>query len=356
LGLAGLIQFLPVVSMFLWTGQAADRFSRKAIVMITQVLVASTSLGLAYVSWTQADYRWIYICLLGVGVARAFQQPAKSALLPLLVEPQHFSNAVAWSTNAFHLASVLGPAAGGVVIATTGSAAVVYLMDVAVAITFASVLLGVRPAFAERLRQRMSLDELWAGFRFVWYHPVILGALALDLFAVLLGGAVTLLPVFAEDILHVGASGLGWLRAAPAVGAMIMGMLLAYRPPIERTGLALLTSVAGFGLATIGFGLSTHFGLSILMLFLTGVLDNVSVVIRHTLIQTLTPNDLRGRVSAVNGLFIGASNELGGFESGVVAQWFGPVISVVSGGIGTIVVVAITAWSLPALRRHGRLS
>jgi MFS family permease len=201
----------------------------------------------------------------------------------------------------------------------------------------------------------MHVDELAAGFRFVWSHPLILGALSLDLFAVLLGGAVTLLPVYAEDILKVGPSGLGWLRTAPAIGALLMAILLAHRKPLAQAGTAMLLSVAGFGVATIVFGASRNFTLSVLMLLLTGALDNISVVIRHTLVQTKTPDHLRGRVSAVNSLFIGASNELGGFESGLVAHYFGPVVSVVSGGIGTILVVICTALAIPELRRYGKL-
>jgi MFS family permease len=175
------------------------------------------------------------------------------------------------------------------------------------------------------------------------------------MFAVLLGGAVTLLPIYSEEILHVGPEGLGWLRAAPAVGAVVMGMLLAHRPPIRRTGRALLAAVIGFGVATIVFGLTKSYPVALVMLFLTGAFDNISVVIRHTLVQTLTPNELRGRVSAVNSLFIGASNELGGFESGMVAGWFGPIVSVVSGGVGTVLVVLWLGWWLPPLRRHGQL-
>jgi MFS family permease len=204
------------------------------------------------------------------------------------------------------------------------------------------------------LDRSTSFRALVAGFGFVWNHRLILGALSLDLFAVLLGGAVTLLPVFSESILQVGPSGYGWLRAAPAIGAVLMAVLLAYHPPLNRTGLVLLMSVAGFGVATIVFGISRSYWLSLAMLFLTGALDNISVVIRHTLVQTRTPDELRGRVSAVNSLFIGASNELGGFESGLVAHYFGAVFSVVSGGIGTILVVLLLGWRIPELRRYGR--
>ena len=241
------------------------------------------------------------------------------------------------------MASVLGPAAGGLLIKWTESPIAVYLLDTTAAALFITSLLLLRIRRTDHAQRGMDLRELVAGFRFVWNHQLILGALSLDLFAVLLGGAVTLLPVYAEDILQVGPSGLGWLRTAPAVGALLMAVLLAHRPPMTRAGLAMLLSVAGFGAATIVFGISRSFALSLVMLFLTGALDNISVVIRHTLVQTMTPDHLRGRVSAVNSLFIGASNELGGFESGMVAHYFGPVFSVVSGGVGTILVVIVIA-------------
>jgi MFS family permease len=201
----------------------------------------------------------------------------------------------------------------------------------------------------------VTLQTLVAGFVFVWQHPVILAALALDLFAVLLGGATTLLPIYATEILKVGAIGWGWLEAAPAVGAMLMAIVLAHRPPLKHAGRALMWSVVGFGVATIVFGFSRNFWLSLAMFFLTGALDNISVVVRHTLVQSLTPDPMRGRVSAVNGMFIGASNELGGFESGMVASLASPTISVVAGGIGTLAVVGIVALLCPQLRRYGRL-
>jgi MFS family permease len=355
LGMAGLIQFLPVITLFLLAGHAADRFSRKWIILIAQIVVAASSLGLALISWTHAHYGLIYVCLAAVGIARAFQQPAKSALLPLLVPTEHFSNAVTWNSSGFHLASVLGPAAGGLMIKLTESPVSTYMLDAIAAGVFVGALLGTRVRPMDHVHRALSFEQLSAGFRFVWHHQIVLGALALDLFAVLLGGAVTLLPTFARDILHVGPSGLGWLRTAPAMGALLMAIVLAHRPPLTRAGLALLWSVAGFGIATIVFGLSTNFALSMVMLFLTGALDNISVVIRHTLVQTLTPDALRGRVSAVNSLFIGASNELGGFESGLVAYLFTPQVSVVSGGVGTVLVVILTALALPKLRDYDRL-
>lgn len=356
LGIAGLVQFLPVVLLFLLAGHAADRFNRKAIVGTAMATVACASAGLAGIAYWQADWRLIFVSLMLMGTARVFQQPAKSSLLPLIVPPEHFANAVTWNTSGFHLASVVGPAIGGLLIAVFESPTVVYLLDVAASAFFLIVLFFIPLRQQQQLQRGFTATGLLAGFEYVWSQQVILGAIALDMFAVLLGGAVTLLPVYAEDILQVGPQGLGWLRTAPALGAFLTAMLLAHRPPIRRTGRVLLAAVAGFGVATIVFGVSRSFALSLAALFLTGAFDNVSVVIRHTLVQTLTPDHLRGRVSAVNSLFIGASNELGGFESGVVAHWFGPTVSVVSGGVGTLVVVLATSRLLPGLRHHTGLT
>lgn len=354
LGLAGLAQFLPVLPCFLWAGHVADRFNRRRIVMGAQTLVGLASLGLAIVAHYRAAEWMIYALLVVTGIARSFLQPAKHALIPLLVPETHFTNAVTWNSSGFHLASVLGPALGGWVIYQTRSAQTVYLADAAAALFYVLVLATVTQRRVPPRATALNLSDLSAGFRFVWNHPIILGALSLDLFAVLLGGAVTLLPVYAKNILMVGPDGLGWLRGAPAFGALAMGMLLAHRPPVHRVGHTLLWSVAGFGLATIVFGFSKSYLLSLSMLFLLGALDNISVIIRHTLVQTLTPDELRGRVSAVNSVFIGASNELGGFESGLVAHYFGAVFSVVSGGLGTLAVVAAIAYWLPPLRNYGQ--
>lgn len=355
LAMAGLAQFLPVVFCFLLAGHIADRYSRRWVVIIAQMLIATCTLGLAVISWWELDHRWIFLCLMGVGTARSFQRPARAAMLPLLIPDETFSNAVTWHSTGFQLASVLGPAAGGLTIALFDHPAPVYIFDALGAFAFGVAMISVTLRQIPRKSTVVSTRDLLAGFRFVRNHQLILGALSLDLFAVLFGGAVMLLPVFAEDILDVGPRGLGWLRTAPAVGALSMAMVLAHRPPLQRVGWALLWAVAGFGVATIVFGFSQNFLLSLAMLFLTGAFDNISVVIRHTLVQTQTPDELRGRVSAVNSLFIGASNELGGFESGIVAHWFGPVVSVVSGGCGTLLIVALVAWRLPKLRRYRTL-
>lgn len=356
LGLVGLVQFVPVVALALFAGQLADTFSRKRIVLLSVLLFAGASFGLAWISASGADYRLMYVCLLLTGIARAFQQPAKASLLPQLVPLEHFSNAVTWSTGGFHLASVAGPAVGGLLIGWLGSARWVYVIDAGTALCFAACLLLVRLRPVEREKKRgVSLSELLAGLGFLRRNQIILGAILLDMFAVLFGGAVMLLPVYAEDILQVGAMGLGWMRTAPAIGALSMALVLAHRRPFAKAGRALLLAVAGFGFATIVFGLSRNYWLSLSMLFLTGALDNISVVIRQTLVQVLTPDHVRGRVSAINGLFIGASNELGGFESGAVAAVFTPTVSVVSGGLGTIAIVATMAVGFPRLRRYGRL-
>jgi MFS family permease len=355
LGLIGLVQFLPLVALTLPAGQQADRAGRKLTVMVSMAAVAGCSLGLAWISVAGADVGWIYLCLLASGVARAFLRPAKAALLPEIVPREHFASAVTWNMNGFQLASMIGPAVGGHIVAWFGSAWPVYLLDAGATLASLALLMPVRVPRREIAPTETNLATLLAGLRFVFGHRVILGAIALDMFAVLLGGAVALLPVYAEDILLVGPEGLGWLKTAPAVGALIFSFLLAHRPPIKHSGKTLLWTVAGFGAATIGFGFSRSYSVSLVMLFFTGAFDIVSVVIRHTLVQLLTPDDMRGRVSAVNSVFISASNELGGFESGAVAAWAGPTASVVSGGIGTLAVVVLIGWFWPDLRRYGRL-
>jgi MFS family permease len=282
-------------------------------------------------------------------------QPARASLMPQIVPREHFSNAVTWSSGGFHLACVVGPALGGGIIWLSGGARVVYLLDAFAALTYFVLLMFVRHRPVVQRTAEVTVRSLGAGFAFLRSTPVVFSAITLDMFAVLLGGATTLLPVYSKDILHVGPVGLGWLRAMPAIGALLMAFILAYRPPLERAGRALLWSVVGFGLATIVFGASRWYWVSLLMLFATGMFDNVSVVIRHTLVQLMTPDEMRGRVSAINSMFIGASNELGGFESGTVAALFTPAISVVSGGVGTLVVVVVMAIAYPQLRRYGRL-
>lgn len=355
LGWVGLVQFLPVAVLTLPAGQVADRFPRKWIMMLAMSAIAGSSLALAAISIGRAHVAWMYACLFAVGVARAFLQPAKASFLPLIVPREVFTNAISWNMGAFQLAAICGPALGGAVIAFTRQAMVVYLLDAAATFVFLALLLAIHAPQQQRSHEAVSAASVVAGVGFVWTHKIVLAAMTLDMFAVLLGGAVMLLPIYAKDILNVGPEGLGFMRAAPALGALLTSLVITHRPPIERAGRTLLAVVVGFGVATIVFGLSRSYALSLAMLFLTGAFDIVSVVIRHTLVQLLTPDQMRGRVSAVNSMFIGASNELGGFESGLVAAWFGPTFSVVSGGVGTLVVVALVALAWPQLARYGRL-
>ena len=355
LGLVGLSQMVPMILLTLPAGHWADNHDRRRIILTMTFVIAACSLGLTLVSFWGAPTPWIYFCLFVAGSARTILWPASSSFLPQLVSREVFPRAVTWSSGTFQLSSVAGPAAGGALIALTGHAAPVYALN-ALAGFACLVLIGMvhwRPGTPAR--EKMSLASLGAGFKFVFASRMILATITLDLFAVLLGGATTLLPVYAKDILKVGPSGLGFLQAALPVGSLCSALILAHRPPMQRAGRTLLWAVAGFGFATVGFGVSRTFALSLFMLFLCGAFDNISVVVRHTLVQLLTPDEKRGRVSAVNSLFIGTSNELGGFESGFVANWFGAVFSVVSGGVGTLLVVLVVAWLWPEVRRFGRL-
>jgi MFS family permease len=355
LGFVGLTQMVPMIALTLPAGHVADNFERKKVILITVGAMAVATLGLGMASWFEAPVGWMYFCLFISGCARTFLWPASSAFLPQLVSRSNFSRAVTWNTGAFHMSSVIGPAAGGALIAWFRSASIVYFINAVAGMICLGLFFLLRVKYKAGPREPMTLKSLGAGFHFVFSNPIVLGIITLDLFAVLLGGAVSLLPVYAKDILHSGPSGLGILQAALPVGSLLCAMFMAHAPPIKKAGRALLVAVAGFGLATVVFGLSRSFILSFAMLFACGLTDNVSVVIRNTLVQLLTPDEKRGRVSAVNSLFIGTSNELGGFESGIVAQYFGPVFSVVSGGIGTVLVVIAVASIWPQIRNYGRL-
>jgi MFS family permease len=350
LGLVGLVQVIPVIVLSLPAGHVADQHNRKRIVLISQALLAACSLSLAVLSFTQGALVLVYLCLLGIGISRAFNDPASSTLLPQTVPPSLFTNAATWNSSAWQLASITGPAVAGFLVALLSNVTIIYVLDAIAAGAFLVLVSLIKGRQLALARKATTLDSLSEGIRFIRSTKVILAAITLDMFAVLFGGAVTLLPVYATDILKVGPEGLGLMRAAPSIGALIMTFVLVYQRTFRHAGRTLLLAVTGFGLATIVFGLSTSFWLSVVMLALLGGLDNISVVIRGTLLLVRTPDEMRGRTSAVNSIFIGASNELGGFESGLTAALFGPVISVVGGGIGTILVVLAVAKVWPEMR------
>ena len=362
MGLVGLATALPVIILALPAGHLADQADRRRILVWCQVVFIVLGFALAAISYWRGPIWLVYVILLARGAGQAYNNPARQALLPQLVPPELFGNAVTWASSAFQVAAVVGPGLGGIIVAIEHGATGAYIISSLLTVVSWWTLIELRggrdlprPTQLEG-KERMTLKSLAAGVRFVKDTKVILAAITLDLFAVLLGGATALLPVFAKDILHVGPDGLGWLRAAPSVGALLVAVALAHRPLMKRTGPTLLLSVAGFGIATIVFGLSQSFWLSLVMLFLLGALDGISMIIRSTLVQVRTPDEMRGRVSAVNSVFIDMSNELGGFESGTLAAFVGPVTAVVAGGVGTLIVVGSVALAWPELRLLGPLS
>ena len=389
LGLVGLVIAVPVVALSLPAGHLADRVSRKHIILVSQIFSAITSLALALVSWKHlsipsiaplrgangalaaiaaiferhrpmfhfddASVPLIYLLLFVGASARTFSWAARSSFFPTLVSRDAFANAVTWNNTVFQIGSVVGPALSGLLVAYVGFP-FVYLLDALFAFAFFLLVLPIRRSTQKREQTKESTwKSLIAGVRFVFRRKVILATITLDLFAVLLGGATALMPIFADQILHVGSVGLGWMRATPAIGAFAMALVLAHLPPMRRAGKALLWCVTGFGIATILFGLSKIFWLTLGLLFLVGAFDSVSVIIRGSIVQLVTPDEMRGRVSSVNNIFIGTSNEFGALESGLTAALFGPVISVVGGGIGTILVVLAVAWHWPETRKIGAL-
>jgi MFS family permease len=357
LGGIGLAQVLPAILLTLIAGHVADKYHRQPTILLTVMVLILCSIGLAIISYTHTPNPvvLIYTILVLTGIAKAFLKPASDALMFGLIPITVFTNAATWNSSSFQIASVVGPALGGFAIALLGGATGVYVLAAfAGLLCFILMAMVVEPTFT-RSKEPISLKALAAGATFVWHNQLILAAITLDMFAVLLGGAVALLPIFAKDILRVGPFELGCLQAAPSIGALIMAVSLAHLPPLRKAGKALLWSVVGFGIVTIIFGLSRWFWLSLLMLALSGALDAISVVIRHTLVQIRTPDNLRGRVAAINSVFISASNELGGFESGLAAAFLGPVIAVVGGGIGTILVALAVAYIWPEMRRLGAL-
>lgn len=389
LGLVGLVIAVPVVALSLPAGHLADRISRKRIILVSQIFSALMSVALAIVSWKHlsipsiaplreangalaviaaiferhhpvfhfddASIPLIYLLLFIGACARTFSWAARTAFFPTLVSRDAFSNAVTWNNSVFQIGSVVGPALSGLLVAFVGFP-FVYLLDAVCAFFFFLLVSLIRRSTQKRGQTEESTwKSLIAGVRFVFRRKVILATITLDLFAVLLGGATALMPIFADQILHVGPVGLGWMRAAPAVGAFAVALVVAHLPPMRRAGKTLMWCVTGFGIATILFGLSKIFWLSLGVLFFVGAFDSVSVIIRGSIVQLVTPDEMRGRVSSVNNIFIGTSNEFGALESGLTAALFGPVISVVAGGIGTILVVLGVAWRWPETRRIGAL-
>jgi MFS family permease len=357
LGLVGLAQFLPGIVLFLVSGHASDRFDRRKVLACCYAGFAVCSgllLGIAQLGLHSV--RPIYLVLVLLGVVRSFNGTASRSILPQLVPDEHFPNAVAWNATTFQTATILGPSLGGILYAAFHGPSAVYAGAMLTAVGALASMFRIRTRPQVRRREPVSLKTVLAGLHFIWREKLILGAISLDLFAVLLGGAVALLPVYAREILHTGPWGLGLLRTAPGVGAAVMAVALAHRPLRGRSGPTLLWAVAGFGIFTILFGISTSLIFSLISLICLGAADMISVIIRATLVQLRTPDEMRGRVMSVDMVFIGTSNELGQFESGLTAQWFGTVPAVLLGGVGTLLVIALWAWMFPQLRKAGELS
>ena len=356
LGYVGLVQFLPLVGLSPLTGHVADRFDRRLVVLVCNLGVALSALLLLGSTLAHTPHVYfVYAILAFFGTVRAFAGPAASALVTHLVPMEQFPDAVAWGSTVWQTATVLGPALGGVVYGISGGAGGVYALSALLSGIAFSCVLAMHVRTGRMERTAMSLSTLSAGVRYVFSQKLILGSITLDLFAVLLGGAVALLPIFARDVLHTGPWGLGLLRSAPALGASIMAVWLAFHPLRRRVGLLMFACVGLFGVATVVFALSRTYLLSLAALVVAGASDMVSVVVRGTLVQIATPPEMRGRVSAVNQVFVGASNELGEFESGVTAAWFGAIPAAVFGGVATCVVVATCMLLFPALRRVDRI-
>lgn len=354
LGLIGLASFAPVFLMTIPAGHAADRFDRRLISILCYLAVALGSFGLIVAAIIGKDALYaVYAIAALLGTARTFASPATQALMPSLIKTEALPNAISWGTFAWQTASIVGPALGGALYIF--GPAVVFGSGMAMFLGSALCLAALKTRAERKPREPVTLAVALAGFKFIRNNPVIFGAISLDLFAVLLGGAVAMLPIYARDILQTGPWGLGLLRASVSVGAILMAVLLARFPLQRRAGMRMLLAVGVFGLATIGFALSTSLVISLIMLFIMGAADMVSVYVRQTLVQIETPDEMRGRVSAVSTVFIGASNELGEFESGMMAAAFGTVPSVVMGGLGAIGVVLLWAWLFPALRKRDHL-
>lgn len=357
LGYTGLILFLPGLLFMLPSGHVADRYDRRSVILVCYTLQALCTMALFFFAWNGLHKVWpIYAVLFLVGSGRAFSGPASTALIPHLIPEDHFVNAVTWGATIFQIANITGPALGGLFYtlplpAPWRGAGVVFLFSLGTLIWFLVLIasLHVRPGRMEH--RNTSVEVILAGFRYVLRSRLLLGSITLDLFVVLLGGAVALMPIFAQEILHTGPQGLGWLRAAPAAGALVVSLLLTWQPLQRAAGKKMFFCVALFGFATIIFGLSKNLLLSLAALIIIGASDMVSVVIRGSLLQLATPPEMRGRISAVNSLFIGASNELGEFESGATAQWLGAVRAVIVGGVGALLVTGLWWIFFPNLRK-----
>jgi MFS family permease len=363
LGLIGLFRALPVIALALPAGHFIDRFDKKRVLIVTQLAMGVITALLAVASFKQAPLWMMYSLVALAGCARVFNGPSRATLLPLIVPHNIFGNASTWNSGVFHVSGALGPIIAGYLLHKFQAAWVVYTATCAGCLYFGLFATMLQTRADARHTGPFSFSSVTAGLGHVWKEKSVLGAITLDLFAVLLGGATALLPIYAKDILTIdgepaGERGLGFLKAAPYVGAAIMAFVLAHKPPFKHAGKWLLWSVAAFGVCMIVFGLSKHFYLSLAVLFVSGAVDNISVVIRHVLVQTRTPEHLRGRVSSVNTVFIESSNELGAYESGAVARYAeglivgvsGAVFSVVSGGVGTLAVVLAVGAFIPSLR------
>lgn len=353
LTLLALVSALPVLTLSLFAGQLADRVSRKRVLMVTQVALVAMPLLYALLAWHGGHSVWSVLAIVLVySCATTFSRPARIAMIPGLVSRESLGNAIAWNSSLQETSSMLGPAVAGMLIGHLNVPVTLLVASISMLGAFATTSLLPEPP--KLPSEPATLKSLFAGVRFVFSTQLLSATMSLDLFAVLFGGATYLLPIFA-DRLGVGPTGYGLMRSAPAIGAIAMSVVLAHRKPFERTGRALLWAIVGFGLATIVFGLSRSFPLSLVALAALGAFDNISVVVRHSLVQLLTPESMRGRVGAVNWIFIGASNELGGVESGLTSALVGPVASVVGGGVLTIATVALVAWWFPDLRRLARM-
>ena len=356
LGMIGLSEAIPFIVISIFSGHIADTFNRKKIILWFTFLFILVTGALLYLSTDASSFiqRYgtlpIFSMIVLVGVIRGFLSAAFPSILSQIVPRELYGNAATWNSTVWHGASILGPSVAGLLIAVGYTTA--YTVDITfISLSFLAFLFIASKPVPSREKSETLYESLTSGIKFVFKNQVVLGALSLDLFAVLFGGAVALLPAFAEEILHAGAVELGFLRAAPAIGAVVMAFIIAYKPPTKNAGRNLFLSVGAFGLSTILFGLSENIWMAFFFLFLTGAFDNVSVVIRHTVLQLATPDNMRGRVSAVNGIFIGSSNEIGAFESGATARAFGLKPSIIVGGILTVIVVAVTAKLAPKLRQ-----